>query len=295
MENVFQNRRFYKGEDIGYRRMTESPDKTETMPDWSAERARHWHLFSPPARPSRGEVVIYDELLTRYLASGAEGLLLGSTPELRLLAFQHDLQLSVFDINQTVFSTLRPHQIPIDSETFIHGDWLRRDIREQFDFLLADGSINMLAPAEQRLLIAKMANVLRTDGLALVRVHLVCAPPFSSIEQVFEAHRNGILQGEVFSATRTAIDMLLLEEQSLKLCFKKLHAVLRELQKQGRISNSEFHAYEELAGFNTIAIHYLEQSALFSELAPYFKIVEIREGGDYAFHQQHPILVLRRI
>jgi hypothetical protein len=111
----------------------------------------------------------------------------------------------------------------------------------------------------------------------------------------FEAHRCGILTGKVFSATRTAIDMLLLEKQNLKLCFNEMHRTLRELHEHGRITDREYRAYEKIARFNTIEIYYLEQSALFVELIRYFKIIEIREGGDYALHQQHPILVLRRI
>jgi hypothetical protein len=270
-------------------------EEIETMPDWNAERARHWHLFLPPARPSIGEVAIYDELLTRHVFSGEEGVLLGSTPELRLLAFQQNLKLSVFDINHAVCNILRPHQVPSDSETYIQGHWLYKDNGKLFDFLLADGSINMLAPAEQKLLIKKMASMLHPNGLVLLRVHLASEPPYSSIEQVFEAHRNGILPGKVFSATRTAIDMLLLEEKSLKLCFNEMHRVLHELHVQGLISNKEYNAYESLARFNAIEIYYLEQSALFAELARYFKIVEIQEGGDYALHQQHPILALRKI
>lgn len=102
---------------------------------WDEKRAREWHLFMPPARPSGAEVLIYECALQNEMRAqnNLKIVLLGSTPELRSISHQYGCSLSCVDFNATVFHILTDMVSPKGKEFFYCCDWKKMDFNHQFD------------------------------------------------------------------------------------------------------------------------------------------------------------------
>lgn len=259
--------------------------------NWDLLRTRHWHLFLPPARPSAGELEIYGRVIKTM--NGKAGLL-GSTPELRMLAYQHGLKITAYDKSGDIFDQLRPDSVPVESETLIERDWLVTVADQCHDLVLADGSLNMLPKDEQPKLIERIANALRPGGVALIRIHMKIPPRYHTPTEVFEAFRLGKLTGPVFSATRTQLDMLWLNPDTDSVRFSDVTAELERLYSEGHLRDEEYSAYSALAPYNRIELHYSRREVFETTVTKWFDLRYLDSGRDYTDHEQHPVYVLRR-
>lgn len=263
-----------------------------TGANWDLKRARHWHLFLPPARPSAAELELYDQAVITLRGRAA---LLGSTPELRLLAWRHGLELTAFERSRAVFDVLRPEPVPAASETLVEGDWLHTLGTERaFDMVMADGALNMLPRERHAELLEGIAGLVRPGGTVLLRVHLRRPPRYGSAVEVFGAYRRGELAGPVFSATRTQLDMLWLDPVTSSVRFEVVAEELAALHAAGKLGDEEFAAYHHLAPYNRIELHYTSRVELEAMAQTWFDLSCLGSGNDYADHSQHPIYVLRR-
>ena len=263
---------------------------------WDAERARAWHLFLPPARPSPGEVAIYERALRQELDRRVpECLLLGSTPELRSLAHRHGCPLRCVDRNGEVFRILAGMVEPSGPEEFQECDWLEMPDGPTADVVFADGSMNMLPLARHVPFLDKLRAAVRPGGLAMLRVHLLRAPRFADAEAVFEWYRRRPRPAAVFSTTRTHLDMLWMDRERQAVDFVDVHGRLRALHERGAIHNDEFEAYDRLVAFNRITLHYARRRDFERDVQRRFRIEGVVRGRDYAADEQHPVYLLRRV
>ena len=185
------------------------------QPNWNEERARHWHLFTPPARPSPGDVAIYEQEIRAATRVGASPwLILGCTPELRVLARAHAREAVCVDWNEAVYRVLGEAVGQGARESLLCADWLGATIERPVDLVLADGSLNMLPRERHDEMLAKIAGFLAPGGVALVRVHVATPPRLATAARVFEDFRARRTGEGLFTATRTDLDMLWLDPES---------------------------------------------------------------------------------
>ncbi len=260
---------------------------------WDEERARNWHLFRPPARPSRAEVARYAAALREAPRATPWGLL-GSTPELRSLSASEGQPLVCIDRDPTVFAALGALVPAPGVETFICSDWLAAEVTEPLSVIMGDGSINMLPPERHEPFLARAHGMLAPSGLALLRVHLAAPPRFRDPAAVFAWYRTTDGCEPVFTATRTHLDMLWLEPGTLRLNFGECHARLERLHHDGVIGPAEFEGYHRLLRFNRIDLWYLTRLRFETLVAPWFEVMSVEYGCDYTSAEQHPVYVLRR-
>jgi hypothetical protein len=262
--------------------------------EWNAERARNWHLFRPPARPSPGEVSRYAAALRDAAGAGPWGLL-GSTPELRSLAAGANRPLICIDRDPDVFTTLRSLVTVLGGdERFVCSDWVAAELPEPLSVVMGDGSINMLPPERHESFLSAVHGMLEPGGLALLRVHLTAPPRFPNPAAVFASYRSTGGAEPIFTATRTDLDMLWLEPGSLRLNFPECHERLERLMQDGVITAGEFGAYHQLLWFNRISLWYLARERFESLAATWFDIEDVQYGCDYTGAAQHPVYALRQ-
>lgn len=263
---------------------------------WDAQRAHAWHLFMPPARPSPGEVAIYERALQQEIERHVpDCLLLGSTPELRSLAHRYRCPLRCVDRNGEVFRILGSMVDPSGPVRFEECDWLAMEDRPTADAIFADGSMNMLPLARHAPFIEKLHAALRPGGLAALRVHLVRAPRFADAEAVFRWCRRRRRPAPVFSTTRTHLDMLWMDPRRQAVDFVEVHGRLHALHERGVITDDEFDAYDRLVAFNRITLHYARRRDFERDATRHFRIEGIARGRDYAADEQHPVYLLIRV
>jgi hypothetical protein len=264
------------------------------QPGWDESRARNWHLFLPPARPSRGELRHYEQAALAEATRGpGRWALLGSTPEIRSMAARHRQPLTCIDIDAGVFTALAALVEPQCIARLVCADWLADEWESPSEVIFGDGSVNMLPADEQEILVQKARAMLKAGGLALFRVHLASPPRFKDAGEVFAWHRSRAGEEPLFSRTRTDLDMLWLEPETLKVDFAECHQRIRELFERGAITATEFEAYEPLLEFNKISLYYTTRESFEALVARYFEIEWVRTGDDYFGSSNHPIYALR--
>jgi hypothetical protein len=250
-------------------------------------------LFEPPARPSAAEVAIYAERAGQE-APGSDGwLLFGSTPEIRSLAARRGRPLVCIDSDPAVFRALGAL---VDSEgphELVAGDWLEVDIDGRFDVAFADGSLNMLPRTAHAPFLRRVHALLADGGLALLRVHVASPPRFAQAAEVFAWHREHT-SGSLFSRTRTDLDMLWLDPDTLTVDFGDYHRRIHELHRRGEIRDAEREAYDRLLDFNRIRLHYTTREEFERLTAEIFEIEHVFTGDDYFGAGNHPVYALRR-
>ena len=264
---------------------------------WNIERAKNWHLFLPPARPSKGELAQYERAVLSFSANCHQALtwaLLGSTPEIRSLAAKYQHEILCIDKDRGVFETLRLLVNPQHSETFICSDWLTAENANPVDIFFADGSLNMLPPNKHEALLGKTYNRLTPRGWLLIRVHLAESSKFTSPQEVFEWYRKSKIKEPVFTATRTHLDMLWLEPETLRLNFVEFHKKIQGLYDEKRITKKEFEEYNKVLHFNKINLYYTTRESFECLVSIFFHIESVSYGGDYTGYTHHPIYVLRK-
>ncbi len=267
----------------------------DTQSNWNVERARNWHLFMPPARPSKGEMAHYERVvLSEAKSDSNRWALLGSTPEIRSLASKYQRELLCIDNNADVFEALRSMVEFPYSEIFICSDWLNAQVPRPVDIVFADGSINMLPLSKHEELLKKIYDILNPQGLALLRVHLVGPPKFSSPQEVFKWYRTSKIDEPVFSATRTHLDMLWIDPETLKLNFSEYHKKIQQLYDNKFITVEEFDGYNRLLQFNRIDLYYTKREFFEHSALNYFQIESLSYGNDYSGHMNHPLYFLSR-
>lgn len=253
-----------------------------------------WDRFLPPARPSSDEVEHYRRLALGHADAGRGWALLGSTPEIRSLAARHDRQLTAIDSDPDVFDALASLVEPSCTAQLICTDWLELEPEPSWDVVFGDGALNMLPPGSHEPLLQQVHAMLAPGGVALIRVHIATPPRFSHAEDVFAWHRTRPEGGPVFSRTRTDLDMLWLEPETLRISFPDYHRRIRRLFHQGKITQDELDAYETVLEVNTIDLHYTTRGS-FEEMArSYFELDSVSTGADYYGASNHPMYALRK-
>jgi len=61
--------------------------------------AKKWRKTLPPARPSRGELRVYNQIVKSLSPQIKTALILGATPELRDLLARQKIKISLVDFN----------------------------------------------------------------------------------------------------------------------------------------------------------------------------------------------------
>ncbi len=269
--------------------------KKQNQKNWNKIRAKNWSLFTPPARPSQGELMQYEKGVIKYgLNNLSHWALLGGTPEIRSLAAQYKKHLLCIDRNEEVFKALTTMVNPHFSENFLCENWLDVNIPKSVDLVFADGSLNMLNNTQHKSFIKKIYNMLSSHGWAILRVHLAEPPRFSTPREVFEWHRSHNSHEPVFSSTRTHLDMLWMEPETLRISFVDYHKKICTLNENSVITNKEFLAYNTLIKYNKIELFYTTHNYFKKIVADYFLIKEVYSGNDYSRSIQHPIYFLQR-
>jgi hypothetical protein len=270
--------------------------KKQVQKKWNKNRAENWSLFMPPARPSQGEMVQYEKGVIKYgLNNLSRWALLGGTPEIRSLAAQYKKHLLCIDRSEEVLKALATMVNPHFSEEFLCENWLDLNIPESVDLVFADGSLNMLNNEQHKSFIKKIYSILSPHGWVALRVHLAEPPKFSTLQEVFEWRRTHNSHEPVFSSTRTHLDMLWMEPETLKISFIDYHKRICTLNKDGLISHEEFLGYNTLLKFNKIELFYIRRKFFEKIIANYFVIKEVYDGNDYSRSIQHPIYFLQKI
>jgi hypothetical protein len=263
---------------------------------WHQDFANKWQMFTPPARPSEGELAHYERAVLSLTEFDPDTwVLLGCTPEIRSLAGKYQREILCIDESPHVFHALRSLcEIPPEREKFICSDWLDATTAHHVDIVFGDGSINMLQPFKHEALLQKIHAMIKPQGLALLRVHVVTPASFENPGQVFRWYRKHYAHKPVFWATKTHLDMLWIDPDTLRQNMAEYPAKFQQLFNDGIINEVEFAEYDRLLGNNKLAMYYTREETFEHLASKYFDIIGVHYGKDYPVYKSHPVYCLKK-
>lgn len=140
---------------------------------WAGVRRGDWEKFFAPWRPSRGDLANYLSALRPL--EPRRVLVLGSTPELRLLAASLGARATVMDLSPGMLGEMGrylPASVRLN-EIKVEADWLSAPMgRGLYDAVLGDLVLRLVRPGLRAGLLGKIAASLVKKGRFITRLHL---------------------------------------------------------------------------------------------------------------------------
>ena len=188
---------------------------------WSTKLANDWQKVVPPSRPSYSELVIYDAYFSLYPA-GSSVLILGSTPELRDMAYRHRFKTLVVDYNKINYQKLIKQKIhPIDNEKFLCCDWRALRIKKKVDIIAGDLALNMFCFDDQKNVLPIIWSLLKPSGIFVHRTWLY-KPGKHSVKAAIKEYKAKRKNLHPFYALAMEMMNCVYNKERRCVCFKDL-------------------------------------------------------------------------
>jgi len=204
-------------------------------------------------RPT-GAVPFYERHLERLgNRSHPRVLVLGVTPELRMLALRKGCEVTAVDISMVMLNAMSEFMdydgLDKTRETVIHGDWLSVPLEKQgYDLAMGDGFLNCLDNLrDYETLLARLRDLLKPDGYVSARISNLpdTWKPMNMLEilEDYGNSRTGNPHPGCFDlqlSLRLALSADSYSEQSGRWSWRKVIGKLKRLEEEGRISKEAF-------------------------------------------------------
>lgn len=198
--------------------------------EWK-KTANFWESCTPPARPSVGEIKIYQQAIDEKLKNHNKLniLILGSTPELRDLAGEYGdkVYLVSCDINIEMYLAMTSLlKNKLNDEVFICSNWTKMPLRTGFfDIIMGDGVVGNVS--DDQIFLMHLKKLLKNDGVLVTRVPFIPKNlkqiPIDELLALFEKEpKNKYAESELFVALQHNTANIDRKITSMILCRKSM-------------------------------------------------------------------------
>lgn len=259
--------------------------------------AERWQRISPPIRPSKGMVNIYEKNILTFIENKPDAVwgLLGCTPEIRNLAGKYQAKITCIDRDNDAYYAYKTLCSPSKYESFICKDWLDLDLAEEFDIVIGDGSMAMIPFEHHGTLLSNIHKMIKPGGFAVMRIQTVSPLVFDTPEKIFEWYRKEKTDKNIYFTTRPFLYALWLNPpHKLSLHKEEFLANSLDLYQKGIITEDELEEFKEIKK-SGVTIHYVTREILEQSVYGLFQIKSVDSGGDFLIHSDHPIYFLQKV
>jgi len=146
--------------------------KSTQQKTWTESLAKSWARWTPPDRPSPGELRVYEDELQRILEKKKKPnvMALGSTSEFRDLYAKYKLPCTVVEYRQENYDALgllMPRKKY--KETLLVADWRTCQTKQKYDLILGDYCINVIPKKDQAVFIGNLSRMLSPSGMCMIK------------------------------------------------------------------------------------------------------------------------------
>jgi hypothetical protein len=260
---------------------------------WAEELAKMWKEYTPPSRPSKSEMEIYEKYF-RAVPKGGSVLVLGSTAEFRDLAARYKLRIVLCDWSEKNMEALgllmkeKPHK-----EELSKRDWRDMDFPEKFDLIVGDAAFTVIPFEDGEKVAGRVASLLKENGVAVQRIWVRHGDHLPDDREIAEAYKKkpkgmGTYEWMLFPVFMRTYH---LDEEYGKGTEACLH--LKEAVADGALPKSLYEGVKFLELHNA-KTNIPRKEKLEKVLGNYFRIERIEYGNDH-FSKMNPIYVLRKV
>ncbi|MFX0116637.1 MAG: class I SAM-dependent methyltransferase [Candidatus Hodarchaeota archaeon] len=274
--------------------MVHGPECIEAQFSWQ-EVLDIWKNFLPPIRPSIMDQQVYEGCIKKIKdRQGSSVLILGVTPELRMLAIKYCCRVVAVDLHTVMIKAMNrlmdTFEFVTCNEVIVKGYWLAMPFRRgEYDLILSDCSLNSLTKAETRRLLMEVKRLLKEDGYICMRV-MIYPDEWTerSILDIFVKHRTRhrknskkILE-DLYPEILCSIEAY--DPISQKSSIAKARKEWRRLHHHNEISRLEFEAFEDVLAKGEYSPTILKRSEIQELLNQHFKTIYVKNGESKSMH-----------
>ena len=264
---------------------------------WTKTIADTWSKWTPPDRPSPGELKIYDEALRQILKRNPKPkvMVLGSTSEFRDLYAKYKLPCTVVDYsrdNYFALGTLMKRKAY--NETLITGDWRTFKPKEKYDLILGDYCVNVLPKKDQAKFIRHMADILSPDGLCMLKTFVRYDSERPDLAEALKFYRTKMKRRPILETLMAPMFKSVYDFKKEETLFTDLWRKFVSLKKTGKIKKSEFDYFTSLnLGNIPLRVYIPFFPDIIRLISANAKLHSVRFGGEW-FSLDVPILVIKK-
>jgi cyclopropane fatty-acyl-phospholipid synthase-like methyltransferase len=179
-------------------------------------------------------------------------LILGVTPELRMLALNHGCRVTAVDFDMVVVSAMSDFmdytKVDQRKEIILKCDWLTMPLeKHSYDLILADGSFNVLTNlTDYEKLLTKIYELLKPNGYVSTRIG-VCPDNWTPTKVIDILKEHRIRVGNFVNVSKSPeltfkmmFSLEAYDEKSSQMSYDKLLEEIRRLFENQKITKNEF-------------------------------------------------------
>ncbi len=274
--------------------------KNTNYKNWHRQHAKVWEIMPSPARPSLGEVSIFQKYLDS-LRVEKEGkikvLILGSTPEFRDLCNKERYEVACIDINQPIYQALTLLQKkPNLKERYICDNWLTFKDKRKYDIILGDAVTAMFPLGLYTQFFKNMNRHLTKNGLLVIRVPYQDNKFKVPMKRVMKNYRN-IYKSKgvhIYTATYNFLVMNYLNKEKSSVTLSLLGQKIKDLYEHEILTKKE---YDELRLYYkslTLELSYPKEDFLRFTATKSLEYLAKEFSLDYLTSLSNPIFVFKK-
>jgi cyclopropane fatty-acyl-phospholipid synthase-like methyltransferase len=179
-------------------------------------------------------------------------LILGVTPELRMLALNHGCRVTAVDFDMVVVSAMSDFmdytKVDQRKEIILKCDWLTMPLeKHSYDLILADGSFNVLTNlTDYEKLLTKINEFLKPNGYVSIRIG-GCPDNWTPTKVIDILNEHRIRVGNFMNVSKSPeltfkmmFSLEAYDEKSSQMSYDKLLEEIRRLFENQKITKNEF-------------------------------------------------------
>jgi hypothetical protein len=261
---------------------------------WDINIAKVWKLLTPPGKPSKSELAVFEGYVKRLKRTkNAKILILGSTPELRDLSLKHGIKPIVIDYHPENFYHLKKLMKYMGEERLINSDWRKINLSGKYDLIMGDIAFNMVPLRDWPKMFKGLSDVMKKECLVVHRMWMRIPGKFETWDEVAESHRKrkhiGIMRSLIYPLVQNFYD----DKKRVVHYSQVIVPGVKRMYEHGFLDKKDYEVVYKC--WHPYKMPNSPETRRRTEhvLRRYFKIKDIKYGRDW-FREFCPIYILSK-
>jgi len=262
---------------------------------WAGDKVNDWANYLTPARPSPSELRIIGHYIER-LRRRRDVLrvaILGSTVEFRSLCHRNGADVTVIEFSRRHYRILsRQPMAHRGRETLREEDWRAMKAGRQYDLVLGDLVLNVVARSDIPRVLRNVARIVAAEGYCLLRTWVRADDRKYDLKAVVARHRRRTPRVHFYTACMLPLHMCDYDFRRDNADYPAMIRRLQEAYRAGIVTKGEYEYCRDRWRLEGSAFTIPRKAVLDRIKRRFFRIAGTRYGKD-CYRDWAPIYVLQ--
>ena len=269
-----------------------------TSTSWNNYLAITWDKYLPPIRPYNEELSLFKRSIQEFIHRWKKNpsvLILGSTPELRDVVYEYNIQPTVVDYDRKNYEGMSILLRNVGTDRFIETNWL--DLTAQigkYDFIFSEAAFNVVGCEDAKKLYGLCHDLLEEGGRLIAKQWIRFLDSRPEPKALVAEYRESDNTRGFYSYLCIPLMLCFYDFEQEQITLRQLDDGVRQMMDDHLITFAEqrtvgIHDYQKV----DLALYIPRLLDFMNDLAPYFNMVFMKNAG-IAHSEYHPIFVLEK-